>query len=315
VTLYRVGSGAGADRFQDTLTGSGGGEGGEKELFQLSGASDVQVSSVGGILQALVKGEKNKHKAATAMNERSSRAHTVFMVQLTQRHKGNVKRSRLHLVDLGGSEQVKRSKAEGGTLNEAIEINTSLMVLGQVIDALVQRKSHVPYYESKLTMLLQPALGGNARTTVLVTASPDRADADETLHALRFGERCRQVENKAVSSTVSMAEVLAALDKSITQCEASLKSLESAGGKAKAEAEKKVQASRTGGAAAAFVQTKAGSAAEEGNGGGGGGGARKVGGYTMVEDVAGKYLAEKDRLDVLRRRKKEIIGGGGSEGH
>ena len=65
----------------------------------------------------------------------------------------------------------------------------SLMVLGQVIDALVQKRSHVPFYESKLTMLLQPALGGATRTTVVVTASPDRADAEETLHSLRFGER------------------------------------------------------------------------------------------------------------------------------
>ena len=46
------------------------------------------------------------------------------------------------------------------------------MVLGQVIDALVQKQSHVPYYGSKLTTLLAPALGGNARTAVLVAASP-----------------------------------------------------------------------------------------------------------------------------------------------
>jgi hypothetical protein len=293
VTLYRVGSGAGAERFHESSLG-----GDDKELFLLGGASDVEVTSVADILAALASGERNKHKAATAMNERSSRAHSVFMVQLTQRHKGQVKRSRLHLVDLGGSEQVKRSKAEGETLMEAIEINTSLMVLGQVIDALVQRKRHVPYYESKLTMLLQPALGGNARTTVLVTASPDRADADETLHALRFGERCGQVENKVASSTASMAEVLATLDRSIAECEASLNRLEAAGGRAKAEADAKAQVERSG-QADAFV-TAAGAAA---------------GAYTNIEDVAGKYLAEKGRLELLQRRKKEIVGGGGSEGH
>ncbi len=113
---------------------------------------------------------------------------------------------------------------------EAIEINSSLMVLGQVIDALVQQKKHVPYYESKLTMLLQPALGGNSRTTVLVTASPDGADADETLHALRFGERCRQVENRLSSQVTSMADVLRALDDSIKKCEEEIAALRAAGG-------------------------------------------------------------------------------------
>ena len=50
-------------------------------------------------------------------------------------------------------------------------------------------KAHVPYYESKLTMLLQPALGGKARTTVVVTASADERHGDETLHALRYAPR------------------------------------------------------------------------------------------------------------------------------
>ena len=62
--------------------------------------------------------------------------------------------------------QVKKSRAEGQRLAEAIEINRGLMVLGRVIDALVAQRPHVPYYESKLTMLAQPALGGNARTAV-----------------------------------------------------------------------------------------------------------------------------------------------------
>jgi hypothetical protein len=80
---------------------------------------------------------------------------------------------------------VKKSRAEGARLAEAIEINSSLMVLGQVIDALSLRRAHVPYYSSKLTMILQPALGGNARTTFVVSASGDDQHGDETLHALR----------------------------------------------------------------------------------------------------------------------------------
>ena len=100
-------------------------------------------------------------------------------------------------VVVARSEQVKKSGAEGARLSEAIEINKSLTTLGRVVDALVRRsrqpaslgRVHVPYYESRLTTLLAPALGGAARTTVVVTASPDDAHADETLHALRFATR------------------------------------------------------------------------------------------------------------------------------
>jgi hypothetical protein len=129
VTLYRVGRGSAADAFR----GSSADGPGDAAAHHLAGATDLVVATAGQALAALATGERHKHKAATAMNDRSSRAHSVFMLHLTQRHKGSVKRSQLHLVDLGGSEQVKRSKAEGETLQEAIDINTSLMVLGQVI--------------------------------------------------------------------------------------------------------------------------------------------------------------------------------------
>ena len=173
----------------------------------------------------------------------------------------------------------------------------SLMVLGQVIDALVQKRSHVPFYESKLTMLLQPALGGATRTTVVVTASPDRADAEETLHSLRFGERCRLVTSEvAASKTASMAEVLEALDVSIRSSEKRLAELEAAGAKGKAAADAAKQ--KMGQGMADEMRVQAGSGKAE---------------YSMLDDDAGKYLAEQNRIRALRRRKMEILGGGGAE--
>jgi Kinesin motor domain len=57
-------------------------------------------------------------------------------------------RSKLHLVDLAGSERVKKSKATGLRLKEAVGINSSLLVLGKVIAALVESHRHVPYLVS-----------------------------------------------------------------------------------------------------------------------------------------------------------------------
>lgn len=65
--------------------------------------------------------------------------------------------AKFHFVDLAGSERAKKTGAEGATLKEGININKSLLVLGNVISALseVGKKGHfVPYRDSKLTRIL-----------------------------------------------------------------------------------------------------------------------------------------------------------------
>merc|ERR1712048_78042 len=160
------------------------------------------------------------------------RAHTVFALNLTQvnQRTGEIARSTLHLVDLAGCEQLKQSKATGARQVETIGINSSLFVLGKVITALVEGHGHVPYLESALTRLLRPALGGNSRTSVVVTCSPNEAHGDQTLHALRFGERCQQVVNRAELEEVrSIGEALQSIDAALNSCRRALSSQEERG--------------------------------------------------------------------------------------
>ena len=82
-------------------------------------------------------------------------------------------------------------------LEEAKKINVSLLALGNVISALSDNKSsHISYRDSKLTRLLQESLGGNSKTSLIVTVSPSDYNRDETISSLFFASRAMKVENK-----------------------------------------------------------------------------------------------------------------------
>ena len=108
------------------------------------------------------------------------------------------------VVDLAGSERVKSSGVAGKELKEAININGSLLALGNVVAALAAKKKHVPYRDSKLTRVLEGSVGGNCRTTCYVALLPRQILPRETLSALSFAQRAMRCECKAV---VNVAEV------------------------------------------------------------------------------------------------------------
>lgn len=86
------------------------------------------------------------------------------------------------LLDLAGSERFAKSGASSEQLREASSINKS--TLGDVISALASDQQHTPYRNSKLTMLMQDSLGGNAKTLLFVTASIAHHNLDETITSL-----------------------------------------------------------------------------------------------------------------------------------
>lgn len=170
------------------------------------------------VLTVIAAGSENRKMAATRMNERSSRSHSVFTATIEAHERTpsgitNVRYAKLNLIDLAGSERVGRSGATGEQLTEAKSINRSLTVLGRVISALVERQKrpavHVPYRDSRLTFLLQESLGGNSRTAIVATVTPAADSAAETYSTLAFASGAKKIKCRAVVNEDRVADAKA----------------------------------------------------------------------------------------------------------
>lgn len=173
----------------------------KKGTVDVQGLIEVEVETKADIYKILREGSEKRQKAATLINASSSRSHTNFSITVKIRDKKvqdgqlwNI--GKLNLVDLAGSENIGRSGAQDKRAREAGSINQSLLTLGRVITALVEKRSHIPYRESKLTRLLQDSLGGIAKTSMIATISPASLDLEDTLSTLEYAMRAKKITNK-----------------------------------------------------------------------------------------------------------------------
>lgn len=177
----------------------------------VEGLKKVVVTSYADISSWLDKGNEHRTVGATQMNATSSRAHTVLTISFSQVFYDdstgkplNRKQSDINLVDLAGSERAGKTGATGDRLAEGSNINKSLSCLGKVITALAKKSTAagkgevVPYRESKLTRILQNALGGNSKTTMIAAISPATFNFEETLSTLRYADQVKSIKNQAV---------------------------------------------------------------------------------------------------------------------
>ena len=146
------------------------------------------------------------------MNAHSSRSHALLIAKIEKTlSKKNINydnidskkyimtKSFLYLVDLAGSERVNKTNARNERLEEAKKINSSLLILGNCIQSLIDPKNiHVSYRDSKLTRILQESIGGNAKVSLIVTVSPSNYNTEETFSSLNFGARAMKVKNKPI---------------------------------------------------------------------------------------------------------------------
>uniref|UniRef100_A0A674IIV2 Kinesin-like protein n=1 Tax=Terrapene triunguis TaxID=2587831 RepID=A0A674IIV2_9SAUR len=177
--------------------------GAELEIKRVSQSSEelhvpnlryVPVDSEDEVLKLLRTAKANRSVAKTALNDRSSRSHSLFQLRIEgwNRSRDLHSVSVLSLVDLAGSERLDKSFSKGERLRETQAINTSLSTLGLVIMALSNKEPHIPYRNSKLTYLLQNSLGGNSKMLMFVNISPLEENLSESLNSLRFASKVNE---------------------------------------------------------------------------------------------------------------------------
>lgn len=173
----------------------------------VQGMEERHITNAAEGIARLQEGSLRRQVAATKCNDLSSRSHTVFTITVHAKRAGGsgedfISLGKLNLVDLAGSENIQRSGAENKRAAEAGLINKSLLTLGRVINALVDKSSHIPYRESKLTRLLQDSLGGRTKTCIIATISPAKSNLEETISTLDYAFRAKNIRNKPQVNTL-----------------------------------------------------------------------------------------------------------------
>ena len=167
----------------------------------------IDCLSPSNIFEGIKLANKNRATGATNQNEHSSRSHAILQLQLIYNSiDGQVRKSFLSLVDLAGSERIAKTGAEGQRLKEAQKINQSLTTLGMVIMALTTPGTkHVPFRNSKLTLILKDSLGGSSKTTLLCTASRLKKHSEESIQTLYFASRAKTIKTHARKNIILSA--------------------------------------------------------------------------------------------------------------
>lgn len=159
----------------------------------ISGLEEFEASTPEELLALIEKGQTNRTTHATEANDESSRSHAIcqilFRDPATSRLKG-----KLSLVDLAGSERGSDTKSHNRQRRtESSEINTSLLALKECIRAIDGDSRHVPYRQSKLTLILKDAFTSkNARAAMISCLAPGSLSSDHTLNTLRYADRIKE---------------------------------------------------------------------------------------------------------------------------
>lgn len=168
----------------------------------ISNLAETPIESFEEFNQFFETAAKKRSTAPTKLNSHSSRSHAILMIRVISRDDdinsptyGSLLEGKLHLIDLAGSEDNRKTENVGARIVESSNINTSLFVLAKVINALNDGDKRIPYRDSKLTRLLQDSLGGKAIGILIANVAPGQAHFTNTFNTLNFAFKSKKVVN------------------------------------------------------------------------------------------------------------------------
>lgn len=119
----------------------------------------------------------------------------------------------MYLIDLVGSENASDSQFHDKELfNETKDINKSLMALkecirNRVLASVQNRHIHIPFRNSKLTLLLKDSFDMNSfrqsKTVVIANISPSCADQTQTINTLKYASPIKVTLNGMKRSVIN----------------------------------------------------------------------------------------------------------------
>ena len=168
-----------------------------KQNEQIQDLSEHKCTSYEDCLRLFDDGKKHRVQTATKLNEYSSRSHSIFSIKITSTKGFCLRDGFLNFVDLAGSESQKKANSSKKGIEEAKKINLSNLHLGQTILAL-SKKIKPTYRNSKLTHVLQRALGGDGKTLFITNITPSSHLYSETLNSLMYAGEAQKIEKLPV---------------------------------------------------------------------------------------------------------------------
>ena len=153
----------------------------------LQGVTSVPLTSEEQAYSILLKVDRKTQK--NNIHDQSSRSHCIIILKVETASTV----AEMYLVDLAGCERISHTSNDL-LIRESQAINKSVFVLNNVVKACAENKKYIPYRDSKITMLLKRAIGGNSSTLIVLCCNC--SNINETICTLRFGQRCQQIENK-----------------------------------------------------------------------------------------------------------------------
>ncbi|TPX44833.1 hypothetical protein SeMB42_g04193 [Synchytrium endobioticum] len=191
------------------------------------GLTEAAFSSRDDLLRTILACAEARQTASTLLNLRSSRSHTICTLDIKEKlsmRSAYLRRGRLTIVDLAGSENIERSGVAGTAgQREAGNINVSLVALGRVIGALNEGSAHVPYRDSKLTRLLQDSIGGSTRTLMIANITPTYDS--ETYNTLSYATQVRNICNRPMADSEYMRAMISQKEAEVASLQEKIESL------------------------------------------------------------------------------------------